>query len=401
MAATISPVTPATRPATEVPNRRLPLLWVGFVVVSLLALDVLDQTVWAIAIPMTAGALWLGSTSWWRPLSISRPGALDARDLAVVAGLYVAVVGLWRLAFTVFTADRWLPLFLCFGGGMLLGVAGPVVYTVWLRRRPLASLGLGAHRLRSALALGLLFAAVQAATMFWGYQLPAPVGWVPLLVLALTVGLFEAVFFRGFVQGRLEVSFGTGPAVAGAAVLYAIYHVGYGMGVGDMGFLFALGVVYAVAYRLTGNVLVLWPLLTPLGGCFSYMEAGDFQLPWASIAGFADVLGLMALVIWLAYKRQRRRALAQGGHDDACARGVRVDVRQHPGHRRGHRRGTVGSDARGGAGGWRRPDHHRRRRRAPGRWRSNPRLRNEPSPDTPGRRQAGHRRAGVPRDRAA
>jgi len=231
----------------------------------------------------------------------------------VVAGLYVAVVGLWRLAFTVFTADRWLPLFLCFGGGMLLGVAGPVVYTVWLRRRPLASLGLGAHRLRSALALGLLFAAVQAATMFWGYQLPAPVGWVPLLVLALTVGLFEAVFFRGFVQGRLEASFGTGPAVAGAAVLYAIYHVGYGMGVGDMGFLLALGVVYAVAYRLTSNVLVLWPLLTPLGGWFSSMEAGDFQLPWASIAGFADVLGLMALVIWLAYKRQRRRALAQGG----------------------------------------------------------------------------------------
>jgi hypothetical protein len=85
------------------------------------------------------------------------------------------------------------------------------------------------------------------------------------------------------------------------------------MGVDDMGFLFALGVVYAVAYRLTGNVLVLWPLLTPLGGWFSYMEAGDFQLPWASIAGFADVLGLMALVIWLAYKRQRRRALAQGG----------------------------------------------------------------------------------------
>ena len=147
MAATISLVTPATRPAPEVPNRRLPLLWVGFVVASLLALDVLDQTVWAIAIPVTAGALWLGSTSWWRPPSSSRPGALDARDLAVVAGLYVAVVGLWRLAFTVFTADRWLPLVLCFGVGMLLGVAGPVVYTVWLRRRPLASLGFGAHRL--------------------------------------------------------------------------------------------------------------------------------------------------------------------------------------------------------------------------------------------------------------
>jgi uncharacterized protein len=312
MTATLSPVTPSTRPAAEAPTRRVPVLWVGFVVASLLALDVLEQTVWAIAIPLSAGGLWLGSTSWWRPPSSSHPAAVDGRDLAVIAGLYVAVVGLWRLAFTVFTADRWLPLFLCFGGGMLLGVVGPVSYTVWLRQRSLASLGLGVHRLRATLALGLLFAAVQAFTMFWGYQLPAPVDWVPLLVLALTVGLFEAIFFRGFIQGRLQESFGTGPAVAGAAVLYAIYHVGYGMGVDDMGFLFALGVVYAIVYRLTSNVLVLWPLLTPLGGWFSYMEGGDFQLPWASIAGFADVLGLMALVIWLAHRRCR--ALVQGGN---------------------------------------------------------------------------------------
>jgi uncharacterized protein len=162
MAATLSPATSATRQATGASTRRRPLLWVGFVVASLLALDVLDQTVWAIAVPVTAGALWLASTSWWRSPITGRPGALDRGDLAVTAGLYLAVVGLWRLAFTVFTADRWLPLFVCFGGGMLLGVAGPVAYTAWLRRRPLRSLGLGLHRLRPTLALGLLFAGVQA-----------------------------------------------------------------------------------------------------------------------------------------------------------------------------------------------------------------------------------------------
>jgi uncharacterized protein len=52
---------------------------------------------------------------------------------------------------------------------------------------------------------------------------------------------------------------------------------------------------------------VLWPLLTPLGAWFNNMQAGDVQLPWLSIAGFADVLGLMALVIWLAYKHEHRR----------------------------------------------------------------------------------------------
>ena len=95
--------------------------------------------------------------------------------------------------------------------------------------------------------------------------------------------------------------------MAGAASLYALYHVGYGMGAGELVFLFGLGVVYAVAYRLAENVLVLWPLLTPLGTWFNNMEAGDIQLPLASIAGFVDVLAVMALVIWLAYRHQHHR----------------------------------------------------------------------------------------------
>jgi uncharacterized protein len=147
---------------------------------------------------------------------------------------------------------------------------------------------------------------VQFTIMFWGYTLPAPVDWVPLLVMSLTVGLFEAIFFRGFVQGRLEHSFGTVPGVVGAAALYALYHVGYGMRIGAMAFLFGLGVVYAIAYRLVDNILVLWPLLTPIGAFFNNLEAGDFALPWASIAGFAEVLAVMAVVIWLAFRHQRR-----------------------------------------------------------------------------------------------
>jgi len=73
-----------------------------------------------------------------------------------------------------------------------------------------------------------------------------------------------------------------------------------------MVFLFGLGVVYAIAYRLVNNVLVLWPLLTPIGAFFNYLESGDVVLPWASILGFADVLAVMAAVIWLAARHQRR-----------------------------------------------------------------------------------------------
>ena len=138
--------------------------------------------------------------------------------------------------------------------------------------------------------------------------MPRPVDWVPLLVLSMTVGIFESVFFRGFVQTRLEASFGPVAGVGLAAGLYALYHVGYGMGFTEMGFLFGLGVVYAIAYAQVRNVLVLWPLLTPLGSFFNNLRSGDIDLPWGAVAGFADVIALMALMVWLLLRPSRRKS---------------------------------------------------------------------------------------------
>lgn len=81
-------------------------------------------------------------------------------------------------------------LFLCFGGGMVLGVVGPIVSTVGWRQRPLRPLGFRRDNWRAALGLGVGFAAVQFFLTLYGFPLPEPAGWVPLLVLALTVGLF-------------------------------------------------------------------------------------------------------------------------------------------------------------------------------------------------------------------
>jgi membrane protease YdiL (CAAX protease family) len=210
----------------------------------------------------------------------------------------------------VFTTDTVLGLFLSFGLGLLLGVAGPIFYQVWMRGRDLTSLGLGLHRLRETTLVGMVLALVQFVVVFRGFELPDPVDWVPLLVMSIVVGFFEAVFFRGFIQNRLEASFGTVPAVVGAALLYSLYHVGYGMALEEMWFLLGLGVVYAIVFRLTRNVLVLWPLLTPVGAFFNNVTAGDIELPWASIAGFADVGALMGLAVWLAHRHIRKRSVA-------------------------------------------------------------------------------------------
>jgi membrane protease YdiL (CAAX protease family) len=279
------------------------LLWSAWVVLGLLLLPVgaggpylTIVAVSALAVGMVPGAL--------PPLTHRR----DLHDLAAIAVSYIGVVGLNALAFLVFSVENVTGLFLCFAASLLLGTAGPLFYTGWVRGRPLRGLGLHRDNLRGTALLALAFAGVQFGLTLWGYDLPAAVNWVPLLCMSLVVGVFESVFFRGFIQNTLERQLGPRVGIGAAAALYGAYHVGYGMSGADLLFLTGLGVVYAVAFAIARNLLVLWPLLTPLGSFYANLNAGDIELPWVSIAGFADVVGLMVLAWWLTVRHERRSA---------------------------------------------------------------------------------------------
>jgi CAAX protease family protein len=239
-------------------------------------------------------------------------GRIDGRDLLTIAVTYAVVVSCFRIAFSIIHHND-MVLFAFFALGAVVGVTVPVVYTVWLRRRSLRSLGLGLFELPRTAALALAFAGVQFSITFLGYPLPKASDWVPLLGMALMVGIFETIFFRGFIQGRLEEAFGVPASVFGAAVLYGLYHVGYGMGLEDIVFLFGLGIVYAMAYATVHNGLVLWPLLTPMGSLFAQIEGGDLlgRLPWAALLGFADVIGVFLLVIWRAHRHEKGRVASE------------------------------------------------------------------------------------------
>jgi CAAX protease family protein len=293
----------------------LAVIWAVFVVAALLLLGV---AAYGIVVPVAGLVLVVvcSRIGLFNSLAVRWASwEIDKTDLLVVGAFFVVVVALFKVAFGVFGTGQVAGLFVFFGLGMLLGVVGPLVYVVWIRHQSLSSIGIGLHNIRSTAALAVVFGAVQFSVTLWGYQLPAPVDWVPLLLMSLTVGFFEAVFFRGFVQGTLERSIGVAPAVIAAAALYSLYHFGYGMGPSDMLFLFGLGVVYTVAYRITGNVLAIWPLLTPIGGFFSQLKAGEMtgQLPWISMLGFADVLAVIAVAIWLTARHERRRRARTAG----------------------------------------------------------------------------------------
>ncbi|MFL6286829.1 MAG: hypothetical protein ACJ73L_00340, partial [Actinomycetes bacterium] len=176
------------------PTRRAPLgrhgrlvIWTVWVTVGLLLLDRLGGWSYLLAVAALGAVVCLV------------PGALpervrrhDRTELAVIGTLYLAVVALLSLAFRGFGTDHTPGLFLSFAAALLVGVAGPVYYTVWRRGGSLGDLGLRLGDWATTATLALLFAGVQFWLTLWRLDVPDAQNWVPLLVMALVVGVFES-----------------------------------------------------------------------------------------------------------------------------------------------------------------------------------------------------------------
>lgn len=89
-----------------------------------------------------------------------------------------------------------------------------------------------------------------------GETLPWNVLPVAILPLVMTT-FFEEFLFRGFLQTRIEKEFGWGTAILLSGLLFSLYHLGYPgfRTFEDILLLFAVGIGFAVAFRLSGNNL--------------------------------------------------------------------------------------------------------------------------------------------------
>jgi uncharacterized protein len=236
------------------------------------------------------------------------------QDTWIAALSYVAVVVALAVAFQVLTLAKVAAHFVMYGVVALagLGVAFPALYTVLVRKRPLLDIGLTFGLVAPSLLLGALLGldtyrnTVATLDITWSSSL------VPLMAMTLAVGLFEAVFFRGWLQLRFEDAFGTVAGLILSALCYSLYHVGYGMGAGEMLFLFGYGLVFGAVFRLTSNVFVLWPFYTPVGSLYSNIKNG-LELPFEATYGFVLVLVLITAATVAATMIYRKQAIRLAG----------------------------------------------------------------------------------------
>ena len=178
------------------------------------------------------------------------------RDLAVVAVSWLLLVGTLYTANVIVGPDLGggLPYFLLYAvvTATLFGIGVPLYWMVIVRRRSLADLGITTSWLGLSIVLQLVFVAILYLGTLAEVELPTLAQLVPLIDLTLAISLFEAIFWRGWVLLRLEESFGVIPAILLGSLLYAAYHIGYAMPIDEMVFLFFIGVIFAVVFRLPG-----------------------------------------------------------------------------------------------------------------------------------------------------
>jgi membrane protease YdiL (CAAX protease family) len=189
----------------------------------------------------------------------------------------------------------------------VFGIGLPLFWMVVVRHRPISNLGLTFRRWRTSIVLQLILSVILFLT---GpeFDLPPMANLVPLLSLVLAIGFFEAVFWRGWVLQRLEESFGLIPGILLASALYSIYHIGYATPVDEMVFLFFIGIMFAVVFKLTGSILILWPVFQPVGQLITLSKEG-LNLPLIATLGFINVIIVMFVFIWLAQKHYEKYAV--------------------------------------------------------------------------------------------
>lgn len=143
--------------------------------------------------------------------------------------------------------------------------------------------------------------------MLAGEKIPwhlLPMGIVPLIMTTF----FEEFLFRGFVQGRIEQNFGWLPAIIISGMMFSLYHLGYPgfRSIGDILLLFAVGVGFAIAYKLSGNNLFVSYFVNLPNAFVTYMLKHK-QFPTMYLSSTIAAVITLALIFTIFYSTQRKQ----------------------------------------------------------------------------------------------
>lgn len=181
-----------------------------------------------------------------------------------------------------------------------LNVLFPVWWIAYHRRQPLSELGITTRRWLPSLLIGMGLAIFSSFRL---RQMAAGVAWLPH-VLFNAVILWEPFFVHSWLQLRFDRAFGILPGVLLAGLSFAAYHVGTYPPAGLVVLLIS-GLFFAAIFRLTSNLLILWPLVWSVSSSIGTLMGG-MQFTWNQVATWSVILLIQLGFIGYTWWGQRK-----------------------------------------------------------------------------------------------
>lgn len=231
--------------------------------------------------------------------------------LAMGAGLVVILLsyslnllqsdGFWTKALTF--------LILTLGIRIGIGFYFPLRHEILERDEGWAFFGLTKRRWGLSLILNLVFAIVLLLMFLsesreTGETISINKETFTSIYYILVAGVFEMVFIYGFLRKTFERAFGLIPSLILTALFYSFYHAGFQP---EFFKLFFVGLLYSGAFRLTENVLTVFPFFWGVGATWDVLvNFGAIELSGVWVLGEAITATILmtGIVTWIIRKRK-------------------------------------------------------------------------------------------------
>ena len=227
----------------------------------------------------------------------------------------IAFITLLLMILAYYATTHWLTsqiaVILVFGilTNLVLNVLLPIWWVAYHRRQPLSELGITTKRWLSSLLIGIGLAGFSSFRL---WQMAAGTNVLPHL-LCNAACFWEPFFVYGWLQLRFDRAFGIVPGIILTGISFTAYHVGTYSPADLPMFLFA-GLLYAIVFRITSNLLIIWPLAFSIGSSMGTLMGG-MQFTWNQVYIWSIILLFQLCIIGYTWWQQNRHKPASiAGH---------------------------------------------------------------------------------------
>ncbi|MGB9936508.1 MAG: hypothetical protein ACPK7O_02205 [Methanobacterium sp.] len=179
-------------------------------------------------------------------------------------------------------------------------VVFPVWWLLWHKNGSLKDIGIKKEGLLPSLIISILITAyflyyALSTYFFYGTNL------IPHF-LANALILWEPFFIFCWLQLRFDKAFGIIPGILLAGIALCAYHIGtYPMS--EVVVLALFGILFAIIFRITSNLLIMWPLTWSTSSAVGTLKGG-FLLGWNEALMALLVLLAQLIVIYYIWKNK-------------------------------------------------------------------------------------------------